>query len=119
MNWKQLSKTQQWLFILLMAAVVPFAPEFIFLADLGGIELVFGFLFLYYKPYFTWFIDKVTWLKNQLKFIATTLQKSAFMQPKIFLTQGAFYSVALLLTSSVLFASIFWLPAMLFNTTLI
>lgn len=102
-----------------MAAIVPFAPEFIFIADLGGIELVFGFLFLYYKPYFNWFLNKVTQVKNNVNFIKGSLQQSALMQPKIFITQSIFYTAALVFTSSVLFSSVFLLPALLFNTALI
>jgi hypothetical protein len=32
-----------------MCLVVPFAPEFILMSELGGIELVFSFLVLYYN----------------------------------------------------------------------
>ena len=48
--WERLSKTQKFLFIAIMCFVAPFAPEFILMADIGGIELVFSFLVLYYKP---------------------------------------------------------------------
>lgn len=47
--WRNLSILQKGIFIALMCLVVPFAPEFILMSELGGIELVFSFLVLYYN----------------------------------------------------------------------
>jgi hypothetical protein len=47
--WRNLSILQKGIFITLMWLVVPFAPEFILMSELGGIELVFSFLVLYYN----------------------------------------------------------------------
>jgi len=102
-----------------MCLIAPFAPEFIFLADIGGIELVFSFLVLYYKP----LIFKVKCAIDKIKFevdiCINAFKNSSLLKPKVYFTQAAFYTCAFVVFGSTFYASFFLLPAMLFNTQII
>lgn len=117
--WKNLSNIQKFLFIAVMCLVVPFAPEFIFLADIGGMELVFGFLVLYYKPIFIRVQSAIERIKFELKICSMAFKSSSILKPKIYFTQALFYSCALVVTGSVIYSSVFFLPALLLNGVLV
>ena len=117
--WQNLSRIQKIFFVVLVSLAVPFAPELIFIADLGGIELVFSFLVLYYKP----LLLKIQLLYNKAKskalLCSTAFKSSALYQPKVFSVQAVFSCATLLLTGSVLYASIFFMPALMLNGVLV
>jgi len=117
--WQNLSNIQKFLFIAVMCLVVPFAPEFIFLADIGGMELVFGFLVLYYKPITLRFQSLIERIKFELNICSIAFKNSSAVQPKVYFTQALFYSCALVVTGSLIYSSVFLLPAMLLNGVLV
>ncbi|MEW6996049.1 hypothetical protein AADZ84_17635, partial [Colwelliaceae bacterium MEBiC 14330] len=117
--WENLSKTQKFLFIALMCFVAPFAPEFILLADIGGIELVFSFLVLYYKPVLLRIQSYYEKIKIEASICISAFKSSATFQPKVFATQTVFSITALIVTGSFFYASVFFMPALMFNGVLV
>jgi hypothetical protein len=117
--WKNLSNIQKFLFIAVMCLIVPFAPEFIFLADIGGMELVFGFLVLYYKPMIIRVQSTINRIKFELEIFSIAFKNSSIFQPKVYFTQALFYSCALVVTGSVIYSSVFFLPALMLNGVLV
>jgi len=117
--WGNLSNTQKFLFIAVMCLVVPFAPEFIFMSEIGGIELVYGFLVLYYKPVFIRVRSVIERVKFELEICSTAFKNSSATQPKVYFTQALFYSCAFVVSGSMLYASAFLLPALLLNGVLV
>ena len=117
--WKDLSNIQKFLFIAAMCLIVPFAPEFIFIADLGGIELVFGFLVMYYKPLIVRVQSVIAQIKFELNICSTAFKSSSVFKPKVYFTQAIFYSCALVVTGSVIYSSVFFLPALMLNGVLV
>ncbi len=117
--WRELSAFQKQLFIAAISVVVPFAPELIFLADLGGVELVFSFLLLYYKPLLLKLQSTYLKIKNEAYFCIGLIRSCAAAQPKIFLTQATFSCIALAVTGSVFYAAVLFMPALMLNSVLI
>lgn len=117
--WENLSKTQKFIFITIMCCFAPFAPEFILMADIGGLELVFSFLVLYYKPFLMRLRALIEQIKSKIKNCTSAFKNSSIFQPKVYFTQALFYSCAFFLSGSILFASAFLLPAFLFNPVLV
>ena len=117
--WKNLSTIQKGIFIALMCLVVPFAPEFILMSEIGGIELVFSFLVLYYKPVILKVQSFIEQVKIELSICAVAFKNSSSVQPKVYFTQALFYSCALVVTGSVMYSSIFFLPALMLNGVLV
>jgi len=117
--WQNLSTFQKVLFVVLISLIVPFAPELIFIADLGGIELVFSFLVLYYKPFLLKVQAFYAKVKSEVLLCSTAFKSSALFQPKVFATQIAFGCAALIFTGSFLYASVFFMPAFILNGVLV
>jgi hypothetical protein len=117
--WGNLSRTQKFLFIAVMCCVAPFAPEFIFMSQVGGIELVFGFLVLYYKPILLRLQVAIEYIKCELNICITAIKSSLLVQPKVYLTQVLFYSCAFVVSGSMLYAAVFFIPAIMFNGMLV
>ena len=113
--WKNLNVIQKFLFIAIMCAIVPFAPEFILMADIGGIELVFSFLVLYYKPIIIKIHSAIHRVKLELNICSYALKNSWAFKPKVYFTQAVFYSCAFIVSGSILYSSVFLLPAMILN----
>ncbi len=99
--------------------IVPFAPEFIFMADIGGIELVFSFLVLYYKPIISKLQSVVERVKFEVNICSYALKNSSAVNPKVYFTQAVFYSCAFIVSGSIIYSSVFLLPAMLLNGVLV
>lgn len=70
-----------------MCLVAPFAPEFILMSQVSGIELVFGFLVIYYKPV----IVKVQSFIEQVK-IELSICEEAFKNMCIDSTKDLLYA---------------------------
>ena len=117
--WERLSKTQKFLFIAIMCFVAPFAPEFILMADIGGIELVFSFLVLYYKPILLRIQAVIQRIKIEINICTFAFKNSSIFQPKVYFTQALFYTCAFVVSGSILYASVFFLPAFLLNGVLV
>jgi len=117
--WENLSRTQKFLFIAVMCCIAPFAPEFIFMSQIGGIELVFGFLVLYYKPILIRLQIAIERIKFEMSICSTAIKSSSVVQPKVYFTQALFYTCAFVVSGSILYASVFLLPAFLLNGVLV
>jgi hypothetical protein len=117
--WKNLNTIQKGIFITLMCLVVPFAPEFILMSEIGGIELVFSFLVLYYKPVILKIQSCIERVKVEFSICNVAFKNCSLVQPKVYFTQALFYSCALVVTGSVIYSSVFFLPALMLNGTLV
>jgi len=117
--WEKLSTFQKVLFVVLISLVVPFMPELVFLADAGGVELVFTFLVFYFKPIITKVQMVFEQLKTEVAIARAAFKSSALYQPKVFALQGAFSVFALVITGSFIYAAVFFMPALIFNGVLV
>ena len=117
--WQNLSSIQKFLFVAIMCVIVPFAPEFILMADIGGIELVFSFLVLYYKPIIMKVQSAIERVKFEISICSYALKNSSAVKPKVYITQAVFYSCAFIVSGSIIYSSVFLLPAMVFNGVLV
>lgn len=117
--WNNLNIIQKGIFIAVMCLVAPFAPEFILMSQVGGIELVFGFLVIYYKLVIVKVQSFIEQVKIELSICEEAFKNSASIQPKMYFTQALFYSCALVLTGSIVYAFIFFLPALMLNGFLV
>jgi hypothetical protein len=117
--WENLSRTQKFLFIAVMCCIAPFAPEFILMSQVGGIELVFAFLALYYKPILIRLQIVIDRVKFEISICSTAIKGSLAIQPKVYFTQALFYSCAFVVSGSILYASVFFIPALMLNGMLV
>jgi hypothetical protein len=117
--WEKLSMFQKVLFVVVISLAVPFMPELIFLADAGGVELVFTFLVLYFKPIITKVQMVIDKLKVEVAIASSAFKSSAFYQPKVFALQGVFSVVAVIVTGSFIYAGVFFMPALILNGVLV
>ncbi len=118
-NWKDLSLIQKVVIGLLIAVSAFAAPEMMMLLDFGGMELAFGFLLVYCKPFIVWAQPKINWVSSQINIAKVGFLNSALFQPKVFTTHAVFCSVAMILTGSFVLSVGFFLPALLANGLLV
>ena len=118
-NWKDLSLIQKVIIGLFIVAAAFAGPEMIFLIDIGGIELAFTALFLYFKPLLVWLQPKVNWIALQVNIAKVAFLNSALFKPKVFTTHALFCSIAMILTGSFVLSVGFFLPALLANGILV
>ena len=95
---------------ILAAAMV--APELMIIIDIGGIDLAFGALFLYYKPVITWVKCQKQKVNEELKIAKDIIIKSALTRPKVFTLNAENCTAIILTTGSLLFSFSFLLPAL-------
>ncbi|MCC2604512.1 hypothetical protein [Planctobacterium marinum] len=119
MNWNNLNILQKLIvgFIILLIAAT--TPELMLLVDLGGIELAMTALVWYLRPVIAWMHLKCRRIKEVFFILQITLKRSAWCQPKVFVTQAAFSVTALFLTSSLALSIFFFIPGILFNSALV
>ncbi|MGB0836044.1 MAG: hypothetical protein ACPGR2_16145 [Psychrobium sp.] len=114
-SWKNLSMWQKGLISILVLCAVVLMPELMPLIDIGGIELIFGFIVLNYKNAVHWFNEKCNQLKALVDTVTGALLTSAICRPKNFIIHGAACSLALFVTGSLLFSTSLLLPIMMMN----
>lgn len=114
--WKNLTTWQKVCFIFVTGMAVPFAPELIFIADVGDMELVFSFLVLYYRPLFIEIKTITRVIKSELKRCILCFKSSSVMKANVFATQALFSCGAILITGSLTFLMWFFMPALMLNT---
>lgn len=117
--WQRLNTLQKIIIVVLLACLVPFAPELIFIADIGGVELVFTFLLAYYAPLLSKVKARYYQGKNTVNFTLNVLQASPIFTPYVFAIQASFSLLALFISGSIALALLFQLPAMLLNHALL
>lgn len=117
--WKNLhwiQKTIIGVFVMLMVAVM---PELLPLLDLGGIELIFGFVLMNLKTAKYWLHEKYQRARELASSVVTAFLGSALAKPKTFIFHGGMCSVVLFFTGSFLFSSVVFLPVMFANRYLV
>ncbi|WP_371373138.1 hypothetical protein [Thalassotalea aquiviva] len=113
--WSGLSNYKKIIIVIFMILVAPFWPELISMLNIGASEIIIGVFILFLGQLFS----KIQRLFHQLKHEVMTFRlawsQSAIVKPQIFFTQAIFYSFAVIATGSLVYASVFILPALLFN----
>jgi len=91
---------------------VPFTLEFIFVADLVGLEALIALCLLYCKPLFSTLRIKIQAFCEHLLASARLVSELYMFKPGVYLGHATFSSVVILLASSVMLASAVWWPVM-------
>ncbi|MBW8182736.1 hypothetical protein [Shewanella nanhaiensis] len=118
-QWEDLTLLQKILLTTFLIVAAIFVPEIAILLQFGGIEVTFVMLLVWMKPIWQWLSLKYQMLQVQLALIGFSIRHSASVKPRIFLTQASFCCIAFFLTGSVTFAFSFFMPGMLFNSTIV
>lgn len=117
--WKELHWIQKSIIGVLVLMMVAVMPELLPLLDLGGIELIFGFVVLNIKTAKYWVYDKYLQARELGRLILMAFVGSALAKPKTFVFHGGVCCAALLITGSIVLSSGFLLPVMIANSYLI
>ena len=112
-QWHELSVWQKVLLGSLVMVAAVFSPELMLFIDVGGIELAFGFLMMYYRSLILWVEQKIAKVKQTCSLFYATIMNSAFCQPRVFLFHCAYCGLVLFTTGSLYFAMGFVGPAFL------
>ncbi|OFC69398.1 hypothetical protein [Alteromonas confluentis] len=118
-NWEDLSLLQKLAVGLGILAIGMLAPEIAMLVQFGGIEVAFAFLLFFFKPALVWLQHHYRVTQNALALAVVTLRHSASARPAVFGCQAIFCVTAFMLTGSVVFATSFFMPGLLFNNLLV
>ncbi|MDP6534982.1 MAG: hypothetical protein QGG02_01340 [Gammaproteobacteria bacterium] len=97
--------------LLLVPYVVPFAFEFLLMADFFGLEALLLFLIYQLKNVKTASLAHLSELKNHILATFYLLAGTYVFQPKVCISHAAGSSVLVVFTCSVAFALALWLPA--------
>ena len=113
-NWQDLRLWEKTIIgaLIIIAAVV--SPELMLFIDIGGLELAFGFLVLYYQTLIEWVEAKRQQLNRYINEIKGIILSSAICQPRVFAVKVVYCTTVLSLTGSLMFAAGFFFPAALF-----
>lgn len=107
------------LFILIILAVAPFALEIVLLADVAGAEFAVFFLFYYLKTTAYALLGRWLEFKRGAMAVISLLAELYFFRPKILASHLAASGFLLLLTSSLLFSCLMWLPPLYLSSGLL
>lgn len=118
-SWKNLSLWQKALISIVVLSAVVVMPELMPLIDIGGIELIFGFIVLNYKNAVHWFHVKREQFKVLMNTVTYALLTSALCRPKVFIIHGGVCSLALFVTGSLVFSTALLLPILMMNGSLV
>ena len=88
------------------------SPELMLFIDIGGMELVFGFLTLYYQNIIVWFERKIMAMKAFISITQTVLTNSVLGQSKVLSFHAVYCTVVFSMTGSLLFSMSFFTPAL-------
>jgi len=118
LNWFQ--KTIACIGVICFLIVAPeTVPSIIGLIDIGGVELVFGFIVLNAKSWLSFVRVKYENFKSTFIIFHNAVRYSAVAKPKTFVTHAVFCSVALFVTGSFLLSVSFLLPVLMANGVLV
>jgi len=117
--WKKLNIFQKALIGIFVVGLVILMPELMPLLDMGGIELIFGFVVLQSKNVLHWLQVKYIQTKLILNIAKDAFVSSALAKPKTFVAHAGVCSAALILTGSLVLTTSFLLPVILTNGMLI
>ncbi len=114
-NWQELNLWQKLVFGALVLLAAMLSPELMLFIDVGGIELAFGFLVLYYKALIAWFELQLNRFKNFIKTWHTVLIHSALGRPRVLSFHAVYCALVFFVTGSLVFSLSFLAPASLLN----
>lgn len=117
--WKRLNIFQKALIAVLVFGLVALMPELLPLIDVGGIELIFGFVVLNFKNVLDWLQVRYTQAKLIVNIAMEAFVGSALCKPRTFIFHAGVCTVALILTGSLVLSTSFLLPVMLANGMLV
>ncbi len=116
MKWNELSLFKKALLLLLLAAVLATAPEFMIFLDVGGIELATSLLLINLLSIKTWLVSTSRKITEEFNFIIFTISTTHMARKRIFFTHSALSVAVLLATCSFVFAAgIFLAPTLVLN----
>jgi hypothetical protein len=118
MKWEELNGYQKAAFWLFIGLIGWFAPEIALLFHFGGIEVTFAFLALYFTPLMAQIKRHYSNFKDSFALAYVTIRHSSKAKSKVYFTQAIFCTVAFVLTSSVAFSAIFFMPSLMLNEVL-
>lgn len=91
---------------------VPFTLEFIFVADLVGLEALIALCLLYSKPLLSSLRIKYLAFGEHIAATASLVSELYMFKPGVYLGHASASAVIMLVASSVVLASAVWLPVM-------
>ncbi len=103
---------QKIIFGLVVLVATIMLPELLYIIDLGGIELIFGFLVLYFKSIIIWLEQKLAEFKSFISAIYTVFLNSALSRPKVLSLQAVYCGLVLSITGSLVFSMSFVFPVL-------
>ena len=98
---------------------VPFTLEFIFVADLVGLEALIALCLMYCKPLLSSLRVKVQVFAEHLVATGRLVCELYMFKPDVYLGHATLSSAVILVASSVVLASAVWLPVMVASTDFI
>ncbi|MGB0899028.1 MAG: hypothetical protein ACPGSN_07230 [Psychrobium sp.] len=114
-SWKKLSSWQKALVSIVVLSAVVVMPELLPLIDIGGIELIFGFIVLNYKNAVHWFTAKARHMSAIISIVKHAISASVLCRPKVYIIHAGICSLALLITGSLVISTSFLFPVILMN----
>jgi hypothetical protein len=114
-KWKDLGLISQVIIGVLFFGAAIIMPELMFVIDLGGLELVFGFLVLYFNSIIAWFSHKLNAIKSVLKIAVEIVLNSSVAKPKILTVHAVYCALVLFGSGSLLFSMSFFFQGILIN----
>jgi hypothetical protein len=117
MNWNELNVFKKLLFGILIIIAALISPELMLFIDIGGIELAFSFLVLYYKNLIVWIHKKTEEFKEQILIFKSIVFNSAIMQPRVSLMFSGLSTVLLSLTGCFAYSMIVMSSPLFFQNT--
>jgi len=107
------------LYIMIILAIAPFALKFVLLADVAGAEPAVLFLYYYLKTNTYAVLERRLELKRRLLATCALLAESYCFKPRIFASHIAASCLLLLVTSSILFSCMMWLPPLFISSGIV
>ncbi len=107
-RWKDLNFLYKVIIGALLLAGAFIMPELMFVLDIGGLEMAFGFLVLYYKSILTWFEHKLDSIRSILNTVFDVLINSSVATPKTFSVHAVYCVLVLFGSGSLLFSMSFF-----------
>ena len=101
-NWKDLSVIKRTVIGFMLIFMLLFLPEMMFLIDLGGLELVYGFVLLYINSIKQNLINFLSYVKSFLFTFSINYHKSVISHPTNFCYQILLSVMCLLFTDSIM-----------------
>ena len=113
--WKSLGVIPKVMFILVITAIIPFAPELMLIVDFGGMELVFGFLMIYYQPIILRIKRVIASIEQTFVLLSIAVKNSLIVQPKVYLTHSIMSVCVLFFTGSLMYSVALFMPVLMMN----